>query len=316
MAAKIKKPPGHNYNPFRHKPRNVHPRAFEKVYWPYLPLILLVSLMLAVAAQTGGLSRLVHETKSQVLSYSANMSDSALLLATNAQRANVNLADLTLNGKLDRAAQAKVKDMTKRNYWSHNTPSGRTPWTFVIAQNYNFQKLGENLAAGFSDSSAVVNAWLASPTHRQNLLDPAYTSVGFGYANKDNYTAAGGGPMTVVVAFYGQAPDERRASTPAPTSDHPPATTETPTSGSALADRTTRAELAFAKSPLAPIATSVAAIGLLGAICTWLGRHFIALRRAWQKGEKFVIKHPALDLFLLAVAILSFILSQTAGFIQ
>src|SRR3990167_9228054 len=180
MTAKIKKPPGHNYNPFKHKPRGVHPRSFEKVYWPYLPLILVICLGLVLAAQTGGIGRLIHQNNGRVLSYSANMSDGALLAASNDQRINANLADLQLDSKLDKAANAKAKDMARRNYWSHDTPEGKAAWSFVISQSYNYQKLGENLAAGFSDSSAIIKAWLASPTHRQNLLDPVYTSVGFG----------------------------------------------------------------------------------------------------------------------------------------
>jgi len=39
--------------------------------------------------------------------------------------------------RLDSAAQAKANDMAARSYWSHNTPDGQTPWTFMTAAGYN-----------------------------------------------------------------------------------------------------------------------------------------------------------------------------------
>jgi hypothetical protein len=132
------------------------------------------------------------------------MSSSGLLNQTNQSRAKSGKAALKLNSKLSSAAQSKAKDMSSRNYWSHNTPDGDTPWTFVIAKKYKYQKLGENLAAGFSDEQSTINGWMASAPHRANLLDASYGEVGFGYVNVANYTAAGGGPMTLVVAFYGK----------------------------------------------------------------------------------------------------------------
>ena len=62
-----------------------------------------------------------------------------------------------------------------------------------------------------------------SPPHRENLLDPDYVDVGFGSANNPNYTSAGGGPMTIVVAFYGQLQSS------APTPVAPASTTPTST---------------------------------------------------------------------------------------
>src|SRR6185437_15166639 len=108
------------------------------------------------------------------------------------------------------------------------------PWIWVTAQGYSYQALAQNLAAGFSDEQSTINGWMASPPHKENLLNPIYSDVGFGYANNPDYTSAGGGPMTIVVAFYGKpqvlAAATSQAAPPAAstTPSQPPAATPTP----------------------------------------------------------------------------------------
>jgi hypothetical protein len=158
------------------------------------------------------------------------MSIQGLLGSTNAARAANGVASLTLNTKLDASAQAKANDMAAKDYWSHNTPDGSPPWVFIDAQGYSYQKLGENLATGFNSEQATIDGWMASPPHRENLLDPAFVNVGFGYANITDYTAVGGGPMTIIVAHYGK-PLVASDQTPASTAQ-PPRSTPAPTSSS------------------------------------------------------------------------------------
>ncbi|MBX4197051.1 hypothetical protein KW801_00660 [Candidatus Saccharibacteria bacterium] len=186
------------------KPKGINSKVFERVYWPYIPLVLAIGFLLTLSSSGGALKAAVHHPLGRVLSYSTSMSIGGLLANTNAQRTANGVAGLSLNNKLDAAAQAKADDMAARNYWSHYTPEGNPPWVFVSAQSYSYQKLGENLATGFSDEQSTINGWMASPPHRENLLDSAFSEVGFGFANNPNYTAAGGGPMTIVVAFYGK----------------------------------------------------------------------------------------------------------------
>src|SRR4051812_16245362 len=176
----------------KHKPKGISTQAFEKVHWPYLPLLMFAVLLLTFGAQSGALQSALQHPNSKVLAYASNMSIGGLLTDTNASRAANGIGDLQLNGKLNAAAQAKANDMATRNYWSHYTPDGNPPWVFVTAQGYGYQKLGENLATGFNDEQATINGWMASPPHRENLLDPAFSEVGFGFANSADYTAAGG----------------------------------------------------------------------------------------------------------------------------
>lgn len=338
--AKIKTRPADG----RHtKPKGIHKHAFERVYWPYIPIVLAISLLLSVGASSGSLQAYMRHPGGRVLSYSTSMSISGLLADTNAARASNGFASLSLNDKLDAAAQAKADDMATRDYWSHYTPEGNPPWIFVTAQNYSYQKLGENLATGFSDEQSTIDGWMASPPHRENLLDPAFKDVGFGFANNPNYTAAGGGPMTIVVAFYGEpqvlsasttapatpppapaAKPTTQETTPQPVAEQPspppastkkPATTSTPKAEITPQVKPSRVQLTLSSfdSPATTGITIFAALMLAG---FWASRHLLALRKFLLKGERYAIKHPLTDIGLIIIACLLFILSQTAGIIQ
>lgn len=132
--------------------------------------------------------------------YASGVSSGALLNLTNSYRASQGLGSLSINSQLSVAAQAKANDMVARDYWAHNSPVGRTPWSFIASTGYTFRAAGENLAYGYMDSSELINAWIASPEHRANLVGN-YTEVGFGIANASDYQ--GTGPQTIVVAEYG-----------------------------------------------------------------------------------------------------------------
>ncbi|HLZ14810.1 MAG TPA: CAP domain-containing protein, partial [Candidatus Saccharimonadales bacterium] len=221
-----------------------------KTYWPYLPMALIVGVGLACSSFWGS----IHK---DVLGYATNMSISALLQDTNTQRQGNSLAGLTLNDQLDQAAQAKANDMATRNYWSHNTPDGATPWTFIINAGYQYQTAGENLAYGFDSSDATLTAWMNSPEHKANILNNTYTDVGFGIANAPDYQ--GSGPETIVVAMYGSPAPSTNVSvpgTPAPTpivsstSPTPPSSTS-PTSNTPTSTPTGNTP----SSPASPTAT-------------------------------------------------------------
>ena len=72
--------------------------------------------------------------------------------------------------------------MFSKDYWAHNAPDGTTPWVFIKNTGYNYIYAGENLARGFNSASDVINAWMNSPEHRQNVLSPNYQNVGFAVA--------------------------------------------------------------------------------------------------------------------------------------
>ena len=114
-----------------------------------------------------------------VLGISSNVSTQDLLNLTNQKRKDAGLAPLVLNDQLSRAADEKAKYMLEKNFWAHVAPDGTTPWYFIKNSGYEYLYAGENLARGFNSSGDVVNAWMASPTHRENMLSPNYKDIGF-----------------------------------------------------------------------------------------------------------------------------------------
>lgn len=97
---------------------------------------------------------------------------------TNQERTSRGLTELRYNARLSAAAEAKAIDMLNNGYFNHMAPSGRTPWQFIEDAGYHYVKAGENLAIDFQTIEAPVPAWMASPTHRANILKPAYKEVG------------------------------------------------------------------------------------------------------------------------------------------
>lgn len=330
MAAKIKTAAHHKNRRHKHKPRGIGKHEFEKVYWPYLPVILLVGILLSLGIQSGALQSSIKQPTGRTLDYALSMNMDKLLQETNSERSKNGAKSLRMNSKLYVAAQAKANDMAAKNYWSHYTPEGNAPWVFVKDQDYPYQKLGENLATGFLDERGTINGWMASKGHRENLLDPSFTEVGFGVANNPNYTSAGGGPMTIIVAMYGKPLVESASTTNEPqnmatsvknpsnsTTAVYPATTENLTKENDIAapSRLSAAQLALADFPFAPVATGLFTLVMMAAIGLWFTKHAYAIRRAWTYGEAFIIRHPLLDLGLIIIAVLSLLLTKTAGFV-
>lgn len=101
--------------------------------------------------------------------------------AVNAYRATQHLPYLALDDQLSNSAQAKADDLVANNYWAHER-TGATPWNFITDAGYDYARAGENLAKCYKTIDAVVDAWVASPTHHAVLVGD-YQDVGFGIAN-------------------------------------------------------------------------------------------------------------------------------------
>lgn len=136
-------------------------------------------LLIAVLFLTSGLVSFIGKHNQGVLGISYSITPEELLILTNARRQEKGLPPLTINQSLVQAASRKVADMFAKNYWAHIAPDGTTPWYFIRSSGYEYVYAGENLARGFTTSEDVINAWMASPTHRENMLSPNYTEIGF-----------------------------------------------------------------------------------------------------------------------------------------
>ncbi|KKT40281.1 hypothetical protein A3K29_02720 [Candidatus Collierbacteria bacterium RIFOXYB2_FULL_46_14] len=134
-----------------------------------------------------------------VLGYASQIDPAKVIELTNNERLNAGLTIVKQNQELNQAALAKASDMFAHNYWAHVSPAGTEPWSFVISSGYKYQHAGENLARDFGNPSDIVKAWMASPTHRQNLLDNRYKDIGV--AVMDGYL--NGVETTIVVQMFG-----------------------------------------------------------------------------------------------------------------
>lgn len=85
--------------------------------------------------------------------------------------------------RLEAAAQSHSQDMAKNNYFSHTGPEGVGIQQRVTSHGYEWQAVGENIAAGHASASAVVNGWLESPGHCRNIMSDAFTEMGMAEAH-------------------------------------------------------------------------------------------------------------------------------------
>jgi hypothetical protein len=169
----------------------------------------------------------IPRLKSQILGYAANISPEEVVRLTNEKRAENGLEPLSLNSTLSSAAQAKGADMLNKDYWAHVAPDGTQPWKFFIDFGYKYRYAGENLARDFSNPQSAVDAWMASPSHKENMLSPKYKEMGIAVVEGD----LAGVDTTVIVQFFGTKYTEALPVAPiaqiTPTSTIAPVPTET-----------------------------------------------------------------------------------------
>lgn len=266
-------------------------------------------IIVAVGLFLGGLR---GANQSGVLAYATEISSKELLVSTNEKRKQNGKPELKMNELLSEAAQAKANDMAMRNYWSHYTPEGDAPWVFVDKVGYDYAKAGENLAYGFKTSRETVTGWMNSQTHRDNMLDEAFSEVGFGFANAKDFNKSGN--ETIVVAMYGQPKTEDLALVNKAEKALAPYSTGVSRDGEP--STTAISWVQSITNGTAPWVTFI--IGffsgmLLLFMCI---KHGLAFKRVLVEGEHFVLKHPAIDITIVALLMLGYILSQTTGFIR
>ena len=112
--------------------------------------------------------------------------DNQVLALVNSERAKQNLKPLTLNEKLDTAADRYSKRMADGDFFSHTDQgNGSTMVQRVNQTGYQWTTLGENIAVGQPNPEEVVQAWMNSPGHRRNILNSQFTHMGLGYFFKN-----------------------------------------------------------------------------------------------------------------------------------
>ncbi len=208
-----------------HPRNNYHPHAISHRMLALLSLLLMTVKIVGIS--------MVAIAPAAIVEASEITSVTVISLANSARKEG-GLNPLTANSLLARAAQNKANDMLGRQYFSHNTPTGETPWSFIKAVGYSYVTAGENLAIDFSEAESIQKAWMNSPGHRANIMNASFQEIGIGIS-KGMYN---GHQTTIVVQMFGtpiaQKVEMPAAPTPvaqpaAPAPTPPPAPAPTPT---------------------------------------------------------------------------------------
>lgn len=111
----------------------------------------------------------------------------AVLALVNQERAAAGCPVLTLNAKLTQAAQGHSADMASHGTMSHTGSDGSDPGLRITRAGYTWSSYGENVAYGYSTPEKVMEGWMNSPGHRQNILNCSFKEIGIGLAQPNHY---------------------------------------------------------------------------------------------------------------------------------
>jgi len=100
---------------------------------------------------------------------------------TNNERVKAGIPPLSYNYDLEKVAQAKAEDMWRNDYFSHNSPLYGTPFDMIKEFGITYCAAGENIAYNYRTPKEVINGWMNSKGHKENLLRKEFTDVAFGY---------------------------------------------------------------------------------------------------------------------------------------
>lgn len=170
------------------KKNDYRPHLIRK-YGMAIIIFLVIGLQIAYNLSTVG----------EVMGVESNITIASLLEKTNKARIESGVGSLSLNNKLNESALLKAQDMLANQYWAHTSPEGVDPWKWFETVDYEYVEAGENLAKGFYLTDAVMMAWMNSPDHKKNIVNPNYKEVGFAVVSGEFE----GRITSLIVAHYG-----------------------------------------------------------------------------------------------------------------
>jgi len=131
--------------------------------------------------------------------FASDITRASVVAAMNEYRAQYHLPPLREDARLDAAADDRMRDMEDQAYWAHESPDGRSPFTWMAPNGYAYHYAGENLATGFDTTELLVEGWMESRGHRANILSPHFEDCGI--AIIDGLTMRRGVGKSIVVMF-------------------------------------------------------------------------------------------------------------------
>jgi uncharacterized protein YkwD len=105
---------------------------------------------------------------------------------TNSAREEAGCDPLTVDSRITRAAELHSTDMSVNSYFSHTSQDGRTFADRLTAAGYP-KPGGENIAQGARTAEQVVDMWMNSQGHRENILNCGFKAIGMGVAKSGWY---------------------------------------------------------------------------------------------------------------------------------
>lgn len=99
----------------------------------------------------------------------------------NKERAKRGLKPLLHRADLKNIAEKKAQDMINSNYFSHNSPNYGSPFQMLKTFSIHYRAAAENIAKGQTTPQQVMNSWMNSTGHRNNILNGSFDSIGVGF---------------------------------------------------------------------------------------------------------------------------------------
>ncbi|KAL3665507.1 hypothetical protein V7S43_009542 [Phytophthora oleae] len=146
-------------------------------------LLLLVAAASNEASEAANLRQVQRNLDATYVHSSDFLSE--MLARVNKERAAEGLPPVCSNKKLQSSSQRHSDDMAQNNYMAHDGTDGSTMSQRITDTGYKWSAVGENVAAGQEDVQAVMDAWMHSPEHRENIMGE-YTMLGVTYAFNEN----------------------------------------------------------------------------------------------------------------------------------
>ena len=110
---------------------------------------------------------------------------------------------LKLNETLNLSAENKANDMCQKNYWAHSDPNGYKWNYFINLSGYSYSTIGESLARGYTNEAELINAWVNSPKHFENMIDNRYNEMGLAIVSCPGYLGVEQDDGFIVVNHFG-----------------------------------------------------------------------------------------------------------------
>lgn len=118
----------------------------------------------------------VPETDSGALKYAEE-----ILALVNKERSAAGVSPLTLNATMTAAATKRAEEVS--TYFSHDRPDGSSCFTVFDEYGLSWSSVGENIAGGYYSAESVMNGWMNSEGHRNNILSSDFIELGVGYCD-------------------------------------------------------------------------------------------------------------------------------------